>query len=129
MPTNHSTDAPNLASIPTITVYEATTGLPCVVPLAALRTAQRTGQPIVLTVWPNDQADPDPPPMSEVDEVIAEIIDQNHGCTKDDIYRLAESRYGMPMGTDALKNRMRKGGALRGRGYHVRGRQYYPPEV
>jgi len=133
MRTNNSKDAPGVAKIPFVLVPDPNTGLMCQILKPAYEHALRTGGEIVIRIDPNayeaSRAESDPAPMTETDEIIAEIIDLNPGCVKDDIYRLAESRYSTPLGTDGLKNRMRKGYPLPSRGYHVKQNRYFPPTV
>lgn len=129
MPHKHSKRTHTSTTISVVTLKDPRTGLPVQVLKPEYELALRRKQPIVITIYPEDAIPDTSERMSEEDEVIAEIIDLNPGCDKDDIYRLAEANYNVVLGTDGLKNRMRRGRPLPSCGYHVKNRCYYPPSV
>lgn len=124
-----NSDVNNSARIPVVTLKDPRTGLPVQVLKPEYESALRRKQPITITIYPEDALPDTSDRMSEEDEIIAEIIDTNPGCDRADIYRLAEANYGLILGTDGLKNRMRRGQPLPSKGYHSKNRRYYPPEV
>lgn len=128
MSQHHSTDASNQVSIAVVTLRDPMTGLPCQVLRPAYEHAKKHGRPIVITLYP-DNIEPSTIKLSEMDEVIAEIITDNPGCLRADIEHIAASRYGTTIGTDGVKNRMRNDMPLRNLGYYVEHRRYYPPKA
>lgn len=131
MSTDSSTDATRLATIPTITLHDPMTGLPCQVLRPAYEHALKTGQPIVIRLMPHmDEGVKPPPAEHEDDEVIAEIIDDNPGLLRSEIEDIAKRQY-RPLGAGAVKRRMADGMPLRLAGYHTAGKgratRYFPP--